>query len=249
LKGFPMQSQKKWQPKVAAFYIALIILSSPILMSCGDEQETPDLSPSPTKPESFTFFDIGINTKLTSGIRKDLGDKLGHEATENRNIIDLEINYRGFLKKYFPEINELNRKLNYPPGERVDHNTVKLMYRYAQKENIPFDYVELIFSNYTGSPLLIRIEFKNDEANIIETLKEKYGRPQVLDWKEENGKSMFWEKYKDHLIVSLVPDQFGKPGYQILIYFVENLKELIDTEMKEREQKEQEKAKTGKTAF
>jgi hypothetical protein len=244
-----MQWQKKFQLKTAAFRAVFIIFFFPMMMSCGDEQKTTEFSPSPPKPESFTFFDIGINTKLTGGVRKDLGNKLGRDAIENRNIIDLEINYRGFIKKYFPELFELNRQLNYPPGERVDHDTVKLMYRYAQRQNIPFDYVELVFSNATQLPILIRIRFKRDDANVIPTLKEKYGSPQMIEWKEENGTSMFWRKNKDFLIVSLVPDQFGNPEFQISIYFVANLEELIAVEVKAREEREKQKAKTGKTAF
>jgi hypothetical protein len=244
-----MQWQKKFQLRTAGFRAVVAILFFPMMMSCGDEQKTNEFSPSSPKAETFTFFDIGINTKLTGGVRKELSHKLGRDAIENRNIIDLEINYRGFLKRYFPALSELNLKLNYPPGERVDHNTVKLMYRYALRENIPFDYVELVFSNYTQLPLLIRIRFKRDDANVIATLKEKYGPPLIIDWKEENGTSMFWTKNKDFLIASLVPDQFGNPEYQISIYFVANLEELIAVESKAREEGEKQKARTGKTAF
>lgn len=244
-----MQWQNTFQLKKAAFRAVFIIFFFPMMMSCGDEQKTTEFSSSPPKPESFTFFDIGINTKLTGGVRKDLGNKLGRDAIENRNIIDLEINYRGFLKKYFPELFELNLQLNYPPGERVDHNTVKLMYRYAQRKNIPFDYAELIFSNYTQLPILIRVRFKRDEAGVIKTLEEKYGPPQIIELKEANGTSMFWTKNKDFLILSQVPDQFGNPEYQVSIYFVANLEELLAVEAKAREESEKQKAKTGRKAF
>ena len=123
------------------------------------------------------------------------------------------------------------------------------MYRYARKENIPFDYVELVFSNYSQHPLLFRINFQKDEANIIETLKTKYGEPLLIDWKDKNGQSMYWEKNKDLLIVSLVPDQFGNPEYQIRIYFVENIKTLLATESEEKEKAGSQRAKSGKTAF
>ena len=147
------------------------------------------------------------------------------------------------------KINELNRKINYPPGERVEHNTVKLMYRYAQRENAPFDYVELVFSEYTKTPLLFKINFKIDETGIVETLKTKYGPPQVIDWKEENGKSMVWRKNLDLLLVSLVPDQFGHHEYQIVIYFMRNLKQLIEIEKIELKKREQQRAKSGERAF
>jgi len=234
----------KLQNKTTAFYITFIILTLPVLMSCSDRQEPAETTPVPAKAESFTFFDLGINTKLTNHGRKELENKLGRDAIEHRSVIDLEINYRGFLKKYFPNLDELNRLLNFPPGERVEHNTVKLMYRYAQKQNVPFKYVELVFSGYTKTPLLFKITFRKDEADIVKTLETKYGRPEVIDWQEENGTSMFWKKNTDFLIVSLVPDQFGRHEYHIVIYYVDNLKQLVATKTKE-----QERAKSGKTAF
>ena len=123
------------------------------------------------------------------------------------------------------------------------------MYRYAQKKNAPFDFVELVFSEYTNTPLLFKIYFKTDETGIVETLKEKYGPPQGIDWKEENGNSMVWRKNMDVLLVSLVPDQFGRHKYQIIIYFVQNLEELIEIEKKELKKKELQREKAGKTAF
>jgi hypothetical protein len=186
---------------------------------------------------------------LSKNTRSDLRSKLGRDAIEKRSILDLEINYPGFLKTYFPQIDQLNQKLNFPPGERVEHNTVKLMYRYAQKKNVPFDYVELVFSNYTQKPILYRIHFQKDESNIIKTLETKYGPPQTIKWEKENGTSFYWTKDNDALIASLVPDQFGTLKYQIVIYFAGNLEALITTEQKEKAQKEQERAKSGKTAF
>ena len=244
-----MHGIMKLQNKTTAFYIAFIILTLPVLMSCSDRQESTETTPVPAKAESFTFFDLGINTKLTNHGRKELENTLGRDAIEHRSSIDLEINYQGFLKKYFPNLDELNRLLNFPPGERVEHNTVKLMYRYAQKQNVAFKYVALVFSDYTKTPLLFKIIFRKDEAGIIKTLKTKYGRPEVIDWQEENGTSMFWKKNTDFLIVSLVPDQFGRHEYHIVIYYVDNLKQLIATEKKEPKKREQKRAKSGKTAF
>ena len=153
------------------------------------------------------------------------------------------------MARHLPKLDELNREINYPPGERVEHDTVKLMYRYTRKKGAPFDYVELVFSEYTKTPLVFIINFKKDETGIVETLKTKYGPPREIDWKEENGRSMIWEKNADNMIVSLVPDQFGRHGYQIVIYFVRNLKRFIKTEKNEKMNKERGKAQSGKTAF
>ena len=244
-----MQLHTKLQKKIFIIYALFNLLSVPILSSCGDNPESGKTASATDKPESFTFFELGTNTPLTERVRKDLGKKLGRDAVERRSILDLDTNYTGFIKRYLPKIDELNRKINYPPGERVEHDTVKLMYRYSQTKNAPFDYVELVFSEYHRTPLLFKINFRTDDTGIVETLKTKYGPPQIIEWKEENGSSMVWRKNMDLLLVSLVPDQFGQHGYQIVIYFVQNLNQLLEKEKNERIKKEQQRSKSGKTAF
>jgi len=244
-----MRRGMKLQNKKPVWGVAFIILSFLFLLSCGEKQEPAKTTAESDIPESFTFFDLGTHTQINRQVRKDLKEKLGRDAIENRSIINLEINFRGFLKKYFPNLDNLNQRLNFPPGERVEHKTVKLMYRYAQKQNVPFEYVELVFSDYTKRPLLFKIIFREDEADIVETLKTKYGPPQLIDWSEENGNSMFWQKNMDYLIVSQVPDQFGNPEYQIVIYYVNSLNQLIATEKEERDKKEAQRAQSGKKAF
>jgi hypothetical protein len=244
-----MQLQTRLQKKIIAILTLISLLTISILFSCGDKRESDQFAPATDQPESFTFFELGTNTKLTERIRKDLGKKLGRDAIEHRSILNLETNYEGFIQKYLPDIYKLNSKINFPPGERVEHNTVKLMYRYAGKKDAPFDYVELVFSKYTNTPLVFKINFKKDETGIVETLKSKYGPPQVINWQEESGRSMIWEKSGDTMIVSQVPDQFGRHGYQIVIYFARNLKKLIDIEQTEKAERERQKASAGKTAF
>ena len=60
---------------------------------------------------------------------------------------------------------------------------------------------------------------------------------------------MYWQKNDDVLIVSLVPDQFGNPEYQIRIFFVENIRALLEKEETEKEKKELRRAKSGIKAF
>lgn len=217
--------------------------------SCGEKKEPAKDQRAQVQTESFTFFDLGRNSRLSGDLRDNLSQRLGRDAVEEHGVLDLEINYYGFLGDYFSSLYELNRQLNSPPGERVEHNIVKLMYRYARKENLPFDYVELIFSDYSRLPLLFRINFQKDEANIVQTLKSKYGEPRRIDWKNKKGQSMYWDKNNDVLFVSLVPDQFGNPEYQIRIFFVENIKALLKTEAAEKEKKRRQRAKSGETAF
>lgn len=242
-----------WQPKSVnktAFNYALYgLLFGVILFSCSNNQDAAKTIPATAKPESFTFFDLGTNTQLTEQIRDELGDKLGRDAIEHRGTLNLDTNFEGFIANYLPEINQLNRKINFPPGERVEHNIVRLMYRYAQKKEAPFDYVELVFSNYTKTPLMFKINFKKDQSDIVETLKAKYGSPKAIDWQEENGRSMVWRKNTDLMIISLVPGQFVRHGYEIAIYFVRNLKKLIEIEKNENIKTERQKVKSGENAF
>lgn len=223
----------------------LIFLS----VSCGDKEETGPPWPAPEHSDSFTFFDISKNTIISGKVRESLNKTLGDDAIEHRNILDLEINYKGFLKEYFADLDKLNKKLNSPLGERVEHNTVKLMYRYMQNKNVSFDYVELVYSEYTQRPVLIKIYFKKDGLNTIETLKQKYGAPESINWGGETSKSLYWKKNNDLLILSFVPDQFGKPKCQIIIYFKSALEKLLKDEQKEKEKTRRERTKTGKTAF
>lgn len=220
-----------------------------LILACGEKNEAAKKPASQTPSDSFTFFDLGSNSRFSESIRENLSAQLGNDAIAKQSVLDLEINFYGFLQKYFPDLQTLNKKLNPPTEARVDHNIVKLMYRYARKEKLPFGYVELIFSNYSMRPLLFKINFRKDEANIIQTLKTKYGQPRRIDWKDKNGESMYWKKNNDLLIVSLVPDQFGNPEYQIRIYFIENIKALIATETAEKEKTQGEEARSGEAAF
>ncbi|MFZ0481770.1 MAG: hypothetical protein WAL93_00125, partial [Desulfobacterales bacterium] len=111
------------------------------------------------------------------------------------------------MKEYFADLDELNKKLNSPLGERVEHNTVKLVYRYMRNKNVSFEYVELVYSEYTQRPVLIKIHLKKDAVNTIETLKKKYGAPESIKWGGKTSKSLYWKKSNDVLILSFVPDR------------------------------------------
>ena len=219
-----------------------------VFLACGEGGERPDRS-APAGPESFTFFDVGRNSRFSEQLRKDLSQKLGNEAVERRSIIDLESNYRGFLAAHLPELEALNRRLNHPPGERVDHEVIKLMYRYARQKNAPFDYVELVFDAHFRTPLVFRIRFKADETGLVEALRAKHGSPQAIPWDRENGQSLIWRREGDVLMVSLVPDAFGGVDHHVTIYFTQNLNQWAEFEQTLKEKKSKEKSPAGKTAF
>jgi len=245
-----MKSKMKLKDKpkniIAAFFYIIIIL---LCSSCGGEKETAQTRSVPKHSDGFTFFDIGKNSIISKDIRKELNKKLGDDAVEGKNIINLEINYKGFLKEYFPVFDNLNQQLNFPPDKIVQHRTIKLMYRYARKKDIFFDYVEFIFLEDTKLPVLIRIDFKKDYSNIIETLKQKYGSPKIINLNKKNEKSLYWGKNSDLLILSCTLDRFGKPKYQIMIYFTENMNKLLKSEQIKKEKERQKRTKSEEAAF
>jgi len=225
--------------------LAAILLS---ILACSDPPPPPD-RPAPAGPESFTFLDVGRNSRFSDALRKELAQKLGNDALERRGIIDLECNYNGFLAAHLPDLEALNRRLNHPPGERVEHDQNKLMYRYARQRNTPFDYVELVFDAQDGAALVFRIRFKADESGLVDALRDKHGLPQVVAWDIENGQSLIWRKEQDILVVSLVPNVYGGNDHHVYIYFTENLGRRADSEQTMRRQKAKEPPPDRKKAF
>jgi len=217
-------------------------------LACGDGAQAPAPA-APSGPESFTFFDVGRNSRFSDSLRRELTSKLGNDALERRSIIDLESNYRGFLAAHLPELEALNLRLNHPPGERVDHEVVKLMYRYARQKNAPFNYVELVFDPHSGAALIFRIRFKADETGLVDSLRAKHGPPQTIAWDRENGHSLIWRKEGDVLMVSLVPDAFGGIDHHVTIYFKENLGRWAEFEEAQKKSKSKEKSPAGPAAF
>jgi hypothetical protein len=218
-----------------------------LVLACGDRDQAPEPA-APSGPESFTFLDIGRNSRFSESLRKALAQKLGSDAVERRSIIDLETNYRGFLAAHLPELEAINRRLNHPPGERVDHDVIKLMYRYARQKNAPFNYVELLFDGQYRAPLVFRIRFKVDETGLVEALHAKHGTPLAITWEADGGQSLVWRKEQDALMVSLVPDLFGGLDHHITIYFTENLSRWVEFEEALKQEKSK-RALPGRTAF
>lgn len=180
--------------------------------------------------EGFTFFEIGSNSLLSDQIIERLKKRLGPEAVERKSTIDLSIHFPNFLKSYFPHLEELNNRLNWPPRERVEHNITKLIYRYASYNKLPFLYVELFFSDYSGKPLFLRIKADKSASEILDSLKSKYGPPSEIKWSEGGGKTLYWQMEKDIFTVSLSNDRLGEPEYLFCIFHVKNLEELVQRE-------------------
>jgi hypothetical protein len=238
---------RTWAARIAL--AVLIGLAGQFVSGCGDNPEAPAGGGTAPAIETFTFFDLGRNSQFSQKIRASLTDWLGNDAIETRGILNLETNYPGFLQAHLPEVDRQNHRLNYLPRERVEHDFVKLMYRYPHKKHVPFDYIELVFAEPSRKPILFRIRLKADDAGTVDALKKKYGPPKVIDWEQENGQSLVWRKDSDVLMVSRVPDQFGVPDHHIVIYFIDNLKKMLDAEERGREQKLRDSKAAGKAAF
>jgi hypothetical protein len=239
---------KKFQViSIILFFVGLILIV--LFVSNFNKKETQETDLSNKEPKGFIFLKIGENTTFSSDVRKQLRDTLGPDAIERWNTLDLNLNYKGFLKKYFPELYEINEKLNSPLGERVEHNTIQLTYRYARKKDAPFDYVTLVFSNLTQKPLFFYIKSKRAGSDILEAIGEKYGEAKTIHWDDKSGRSLYWEKDRSILIISISNDRYGHPEYQIAIYYVPSLEELVFTEQQKIRRQQEVIKKTGKTAF
>lgn len=241
---------KKVQISAGIFFVLGIIVAVVIIFAGNDDTTGNSKSvPVLKRQEGFTFFDLGVDSELTDNIRDELRVKLGSDAVEKWTTLDLGVNYKGFLQNYFKTLDQLNQRLNSPPGERVEHNIAKLVYRYAQRKKVPFKYVELVFSGYTKKPLLFKISSKKEGSLIIETIRAKHGEPKTINWEQGEGKSLYWEKKESFLIISISKDRYGDPEYHTVIYFTPNLEALLSKEEQVTQLREEEIKKKGKTAF
>ena len=233
-------------------YTAIILLALLSILFVFDEiDNNSHKKPEDVKalyPESFTFFDLGSNTEFSDEIIKTLSGQLGSYAVEKMTTLDLIIRDKVFFNKNFPKLFGLNYKLNDETGARIEHNITNLVFRYPQKENTPFDNVKLVFSNYSKKPLLFSITSRKKESDIADTIKEKYGEPVLISWDDGKSKSMLWEKSGDYLVFSKISER-GAFKYSIMIYFVNNMENLLRIEQNEVEKREEERKKAGKTAF
>jgi len=235
---------------IASVILGLVLLTSLLMILFkSTDKTTPGSSSavSDTTVRGFAFLDLHADSILTDQARDRLMEILGSEAVENYTVLDLEMPYPGFLEKYFPDLSELNKQLNFRGGRRtrIEHNTTKLIYRYSPS----IHYVELFFSNYTQKPLLFRIKAKRDGRDYLATLQQKYGEPREILWQDQKGKFLFWNRDKDVLILSLFADQYGQPQFEIMICHVGNIENLLAAEKEESSQYKPEKTEAGRKLF
>jgi hypothetical protein len=243
-----LAKNKKFQFSLLAISLIILVLIV-VFATCGKKSNDAEKYRADKEPEGFSFLNVGENTEFSDAVRDSLRKQLGPDAIEKRTPLDLSINFKGFIKRHLPSIYDLNQRLNSPVGERIEHNTIKLTYRYARKKRVPFEYVELVFSNYTKKPLVFHIKSKKEGAGIVDVITKKYGEAKTIDWEMEEGKSLFWTKNRSVLVISIKDDRFGDPEYYTTIYYVPSLENLLHREWQEAKRREEEIKKTGKTAF
>jgi len=220
-----------------------------LTLNLGCSNEDAETQSQPKVTRGFAFFDLGANAQYSSAVRRKLSAKLGSDAISQQNVIDLTIYTKAFFKEHFPQLYNLNRELNLPEGQRVEHNTTKLMYRYARLKETPFIDITLYFSNDTGRPLFFKISAGPGGGAIVETIKKKYGPPQQFKWKDDDGHTIFWKEDKDFFILSATKDRLGNPEYLFCIYYVKNMEEMLKIEQARKLPEEKKIREAGESAF
>lgn len=226
-------------------WIQLLVLLA--VIACSSEEKIEPQQQE--RPTGFMFFDVHNDTIYTKSLRERLVGTLSSDAIEYRSVINLEILQEGFLKQHFPRIDELNRRLNYPAGERVEHPTIKLMYRWANRKNLPFSYVELMFSQDARKPLYVKIESARNISDIVDSLSEKYGPPKEFQLEENRGEVRYWEKNRDVFFVARLLRRNQRPLYRMMIYYADNLEDFILGQEKRRQMIEDKQKREGRSAF
>lgn len=208
-------------------HLAVAVLAIVILAGCN-RQEPAYEGPAGDKAGGFTFLELGTNTPVSADLRDRLKARLGSEAIARRTTINLESHAPGFLTTNFVDLEELNRMLNWPPRERVEHAVTQITYRYVNPNELPFEKVVLLFANPTGLPVLLNVYAGEKGESLEGPLKEKYGSPEEITW--QGARTLVWTQGRDRLLFIASRDQYDRPRYQITIFYTENLKQLMAIE-------------------
>lgn len=233
-----------WIRSLAA--IAAIGVLAAAAAGCGGDKAP---ASSPKYPESFTFFDIGVNRADTEDLRAELKSRLGRAAVTGKDILELDLLPKISLADRFPELDRLNRQLNPDIRARREHAIRSLTYRYPQRVNPSFSYARLVFSEKHQYPLVIAVNASSEGAAILETLSEKYGSPRKEQLGDSGRTLWSWSRNGDHMIVLKQMNRFDQPEYLITIFYVRRIQDLIQEEADRTRQIAEERKKAGKSAF
>jgi hypothetical protein len=242
-------SQRKWLFISIAALILLAVAAALLLSQPGHELNF-TAGPGGSQPTSgFTFLDLGADSVLDRTLRRRLEDHLGSDAIAFRTPVDLRFTFRDLLPGQWPHLAALDNQLNPPLGERREHNTIKLMYRRAGQRNPALEYVELLFSNFDGRPLIHYVKAGTPGIDILAELEKKYGPPEDLPAKAGISRAYGWRRGDDLLVAINAADKAGRPTYHFIFYFVDNLRTLVARELAEEEARRQERREAGRQVF
>jgi hypothetical protein len=233
---------KKRRLPWAFLFIGVMLM----VFGCGDDHE--NLTDVSQQPNGFTFLDLNESSTFNKNIRKKLGQQLGSTSVETSITLDLETAYAGFIRAHLPALAQLNRQLNTPLGERVEHHATRLTYRYPERQDYPFEFVSMAYSNFSQKPLVFKI-IAHPEAgvNLMDTLIRKYETPRIIDW--EKGKSYIWQRADEIMVSSHIPNRLGEKKYHILIYYLKNIRDMINKEAAVQSERSHAKPKDAPSAF
>jgi len=188
-------------------------------------------------PESFQFMNIGANTIIDSEVRNRLRANLGSDAGDRNSTIDMELKYDGFLKAYYPDLANLNQRLNVNDVVRKEYPATKLAFRNTQRRSALFDYVELIFDHTSGCPLLIKMIAKKEISELIEAIKDKYGPPKRIALLDGKSWSLSWRKNNDVFVIARIIGRNNQAQYHMMIVYTNRLEQLLARSGNEEQQR------------
>ncbi len=227
-------------------FVSAVLCLFLILGLTGGCDRRPQDAGDESLPESFRFMEIGVNTVVDADVLSKLNRTLGSEAVDRSSPISLEIKYKGFLKRYYPELAALDQQLNLNDVVRKEYPVTKLTFRYPQQGQSIFDYVELIHMNRSGHPLVIKTVAKREIPDLIQEVTEKFGTPQQISLADGEGTSLIWRQHQDAFIITRFAGRYGKPENYIMIVFTTRLRQLLQ---QEAEKSQQQKKQGGGSVF
>jgi len=201
---------------VAAIIIAIFMNKSEVVLPEKTENNS---------IKGITFENIGENSLLSSGKRKELEKKFGNDVLESWTPINFEDFSQDFLKEYLSDIFNISKTLENPDlKERSGKNSIKIKYPYAQKNTNIFKDIHLTFSGFTKQPLIFRISGYEHE-NILKNLTEKFSEPEKIIF--QDNIYYLWKKDNSIMISQVHLDRFNKSYLSIVIYYTENIKNFF----------------------
>ena len=110
-----LAKNKKFQFSLLAISLIVLVLIV-IFAICGKKSNDAEKHKADKEPEGFSFLNVGENTEFSDAVRDYLRKQLGSDAIEKRTLLDLSINYKGFIKRHLPSIRAMPQLMHGMPG-------------------------------------------------------------------------------------------------------------------------------------